>query len=789
MMSANLEEVIQRVKAGCASEADREAIENDIQTGRIVIANAPESVAIGGDVGDSQIVPGNQNVLGNGNIVIYEADAEIILSLLRSQPRGIPENLPWRDISKKFVGRENTLETLHQQLQRTEQGNMFAIVGMGGTGKTELALQYSYQYKQSYPGGICWLQARNGNIGTDIIGFGRSRLDLKPPEECTLAEQVSHCWAHWREGNVLIVLDDIHEFESIRPFLPPSSDPRFKTLITSRKQLRPQNQRLELAELDEPNALKMLESLLGDDRIQQEEADAKGICAWLGYLPLGIELVGRYLRYKPNLELRSMQQRLESQKLAARALRRDKGSQDEITEILGIETAFQLSWQELSNAAKEVWCSLGLLALAPISWSLIEQSFPEDDPEDLEEMRDHELLKLSLLKRVDSEQKQQGMYQLHPLLREFVQAKLETLDIADKIKRGICRSFVAVSQELPERPDYQQISNYSTYVPHAIELTRTLASYLDDADLVIPFIGLGRYYQGQGLYEQARSWYEECLSVAQSKLPSDQPDIALCYRNLGLVCHFQGNRQEAQQKLEQSLALRKQLNQENSLETADVLVILAAFHRDQGEFETAEQYARQALELREALLDSNHLDIAESLMTLATIHLRQQEYADAELLCLRALEIRKRSSNPNNPDIGESLNNLALLYRNQGRFEEAKNLFLEALEFNERILGKEHPNVAASCNNLASVYQEQTKYEDAEGLYLKAIEVFQKTLGYKHPNVGRCLDNLGMLYCLQDKHSEAEARFAEAIDILKDSLGVDADWTKRCQENLNSLRK
>ena len=51
---------------------------------------------------------------------------------------------------------------------------------MGGVGKTELAIQYSLLNLQlnTYPGGICWLRSREADIGSQIVNFARTDLDL-----------------------------------------------------------------------------------------------------------------------------------------------------------------------------------------------------------------------------------------------------------------------------------------------------------------------------------------------------------------------------------------------------------------------------------------------------------------------------------------------------------------------------------------------------------------------------------------------------------------------------------
>ena len=149
---------------------------------------------------------------------------------------GIPQNLPWTG-AKHFVGREEAMDTLHQQLQGTERVTITSITGMGGIGKTELALQYAHYrlQQQTYPGGVCWLQARGVDVGIEIIKFAKSQLNLNPPEDYDLETQISYCWRNWQQGEVLVIFDDVVDYKEIADFLPPRK-PRFKVLITTRHQ-------------------------------------------------------------------------------------------------------------------------------------------------------------------------------------------------------------------------------------------------------------------------------------------------------------------------------------------------------------------------------------------------------------------------------------------------------------------------------------------------------------------------------------------------------------------------
>ncbi|MBC1280761.1 tetratricopeptide repeat protein, partial [Nostoc sp. UCD121] len=681
----------------------------------------------------------------------------------------------------EFVGREEELQKLHQLLQDNKQVAIAAIAGMGGVGKTELALQYSIQHRETYNGGLCWLLAKTGDVGIQVVQFARTQLDLKPPEDFDLLAQVQYCWRRWREGDVLLVLDDVSDYEQVKPYLQ-SLPSRFKVLMTTRQKLGRIAQ-LSLDVLQPEAALELFKSLLKETpgRIEKELALANQLCEWLGYLPLGMELVGRYLARKQDLSLAEMLRRLENKRLDERSLSKSKSEAD-MTAQRGVLAAFELSWQELEDDDKQLGCLLSLFAVAPIPWKLVEQCLPKEDVEDLEEIRDESLLNLHLLQR-----KGEGIYQLHPLLREFFQYKCTGLEQAEELKHSICRVIVAVAQDIPGSSTLEQITAVSPTIPHIAEVANHLIQYVSDDDLFWPFIGNARFYNGQGLYNQALPWYEQCLEVTKKRLGEEHPSVAASLNNLAGLYRSQGRYSEAEPLYIQALALTCKLLGKEHPDVAASLNNLAGLYRSQGRYSEAEPLYIQALALWRKLLGKEHPDVASSLNNLAGLYRSQGRYSEAEPLYIQALALWRKLLGKEHPDVASSLNNLAGLYRSQGRYSEAEPLYIQALALWRKLLGKEHPDVASSLNNLAGLYRSQGRYSEAEPLYIQALALRRKLLGEEHPDVATSLNNLAGLYDSQGRYSEAEPLYIQALALRRKLLGEEHPDVAQSLNNLATL--
>ncbi|WP_335039099.1 NB-ARC domain-containing protein,Caspase domain-containing protein [Nostoc sp.] len=202
-------------------------------------------------------------------------------------PSEIPHDIP-QSQARKFVGRDEQIEQLHQLLQANDVVAITDVTGQGGVGKTELAIQYSWQYLEDYSGGCCWLNPQGINLGTQLVEFGVVNLpNFNLPDGLSLAGQVAYCWKKWQAGKVLLIFDDVKDWMQIKPYLPPKGS-RFKVLITTRLNTGLAYPSLPLGGLSEDGALELLAKLLGDEYVQQNTETAKEICKLIGYSPIAL---------------------------------------------------------------------------------------------------------------------------------------------------------------------------------------------------------------------------------------------------------------------------------------------------------------------------------------------------------------------------------------------------------------------------------------------------------------------------------------------------------------------
>ncbi|MBW4528503.1 MAG: tetratricopeptide repeat protein [Phormidium tanganyikae FI6-MK23] len=687
---------------------------------------------------------------------------------------GVPHNLPYSG-AIALIGREDDLQRLHEQLEQRATVAISSISGMGGIGKTELAWHYANQQlaSEQSPAAVCWLKARE-ELGTQIIGFAQGKLGLTLQPDIEFAAKVEFCWEHLRQSEALVIFDDVQQFDDVRSLLAPVPS-RFKVLLTTRQKFRGPVQDFEIQVLTEDQSLELLRAIASPARIDGDLETAKQICEWLGYLPLGLELVGRFLARKSDLTVAMLWERLQAKRLDAIAL---KQAAPEMTAQLGVAAAFELSWQELDLQAQRVAAFLSLFALAEFQWEWVQAALPEEDEEELEEVRDRQLVDFSLLTRTG-----QGMYELHQLLREFFAVKRSQMLEDEVMKRSFCAAMVAIADQIPQTVTLEIIERFTAAIPHLKEAATTLSSWLSDADSIAPSTQLAWFYQGQAAYAEALIWKKHCLRSVENRLGSNHLHVAAALNSLAELYREQGQYTEAEPLYRESLQIREEQLGQNHFDVASSLNNLGLLYVAQERYREAEPLYKKALAIWTQQLGSNHSCVATALNNLAGLYRSEERYREAEPLYKKALAIWTQQLGSNHSCVATALNNLAGLYQLQGCYREAESLYMEALAIREQQLGSDHPYLATSLNDLAILYDLQEDYRKAEPLYRQSLAIWEKSLGSDHPAVSDSLNNLAALYHSQRCYSDAEPLYLRAISISYQHLGETHSKTQTFLEN------
>ncbi|HLO89150.1 MAG TPA: tetratricopeptide repeat protein [Nostocaceae cyanobacterium] len=690
-----------------------------------------------------------------------------------------------------FVGRERELNLLHEKLQTPGAVAISAVAGMGGVGKTELAIKYIKLHQDKYPGGVCWFNAREQNLAVEVVRFAQLYMNLQVPqqnfrgEQLSLTEQVAWCWQHWQpaQGLVLVILDDVTDLEFCRDLLPQTN--RFRVVMTTRLHLHPDVEEIPLDVLPEDKALELLTLLVGE-KVQREAETAKELCAWLGYLPLGLELVGRYLAKKPRWTLAKMLERLKVQSVEDEALKPEL-FKTLSTAQRGVKAAFELSWLELAPMTQRVGELLSLFALSVFAWEWVEAasnllSWAAIDVETANE----QLYERHLINIGD----EIGEYwQIHPLIREFLGLKLREREQAQEVKTAFAAVFVEIAKTIPKSITQEVVKSVEKAIPHLARVADNIIDAVSDENLVWLFWGLGIFYEGKGFYTLAEPWRKQCVSVVKNRLGKEHPDVATSYNNLAMLYYSQGKYTEAEPLYLQALKLLQSLLGQKHRHVATSYNNLALLYQSQGKYKEAEPLLIKALEIRKHLLGLEHPDVATSYNNLAALYISQGKYKEAEPLLVKAFNLWKNLLGQEHPNVATSYNNLALLYKFQGKYKEAEPLLVKALNLWENLLGQEHPNVATGYNNLALLYNYQGKYEQAEPLLIQALNLWENLLGQEHPDVATSYNSLALLYFSQGKYTEAEELYIKALQMRERLLGQEHPDVATNYYNLARLYK
>ena len=683
-----------------------------------------------------------------------------------------------------FTGREEILMYLYTVFTGSKVAALTqaqAINGLGGIGKTQIAVEFAYRFKNLY-NAVLWVNASSRD--TFMADFVALAALLRLPEQHEQDQEiVVAAVKRWLMINKswLLILDNVEDVKLVMEFLPVQWEGNI--LLTTRLQaLGTIAKSIEVEKMGTDEGVKLLlrrtrilDSDVSPDSLSQQAqkppCEAVEIVSTLDGLPLALDQAGAYIE-----ETRcGFQGYLNLYNTRRKELLQRRGTlpTDHPASVAGTWSLSFQQVEQINPAAADLLCLLAFLYPDAIPEELITEGAVElgpvlgpfaMDPLKIDATLET-LLRYSLIRRNPDAH----LLSIHRL----VQAVLK--DSMDKSLQSIWaeRAIRAINRAFPD-VDFPTWEQCRRYLPHA----QISASYLQEYGFLFPEAArllnqAANYLIVQAQYTQAELLLQKAQAIREQILDPAHPDTALALNDLGILYLNQGRYQQAQPLLYQALAIRQQALGSEHPATATSLDNRALLYYYEGKYAAAGQDFEQALYIRRRILQPYHSDIASSLDHLAELFTIQGKYAEAEKLYLQALEIQENLLGPDHPDVARTLNNLAKLYRAQGEYAEAEKLYLQALEIQEKLLGPDHPDVARTLNNLARLYRAQGEYSKAEPKYQRALAIRESVFGPNHPLVAESLYSLAKLYYSQGKYLQAEQVCQQSLQIQEKRLGGD----------------
>jgi tetratricopeptide (TPR) repeat protein len=646
-------------------------------------------------------------------------------------PGRIPEvsNLPARNVA--FAGRDLLLDQLRQRLR--QQGSAVltaqALYGLGGVGKTQLALEYAHRYQADYDL-IWWIMAEApGAISAGLAELG-VRLGLVQDTR-QVADQEQLATAVLKElrrrERWLLVFDNVPDRQQLGPYLPQGNG---QMLVTSRHPVwggiaLP----VKVDTFSRAESIAFLTYRISD----HDEATAGALAEDLGDLPLALEQAAAYMEQTgmPMLEYRALFHR-QREKLLKRG---------EPTAYQGtVDTTWQLAIERIANMPSGGPAGVTLLRLcaflAPeaIPLDLLAQH-PDLLPEELASVARDELAlqdavaavyQYSLLDR------DQGGLRMHRLVQTVVRAKL-----AEQARLTVLTSIIEVLNVVfveDKLRDHKEWPHLAQLIPHVLaaadhaEALRIMPA--STADLLRR---TGSYYRRRGEMLLARGLLERALTLAEASSAPDHPVVSSILHDLGATLRYIGDLGGARAANERALAIVEAARGPEDPSVASIVNNLALVLKEQGDLDGARGAFDRAVTIYEASLGSDHPYLGVALNQLGSVLREQKDLAGARAAHERALAIAEANLSPDHPDVGSALNNLALVLYVQGDLASARATTERALTITEEVLGPNHPEVAVALFNLGRILHDQGNIAGARAAYERALAIIGIAYGSGHP--------------------------------------------------------
>jgi len=679
-----------------------------------------------------------------------------------------------------FTGRQELLQALHQKLRREQSMALtqsWAISGLGGIGKTQIALEYAYRHRPEY-NAIFWISATTQQtLHADLVAIAQY-LDL-PEKSKQDYTQVILAVKKWlaTHRDWLLILDNVDDLAFVRDILP-AEHAGYLLLTTRAQAIGSVAQRIDVETMGLAEGTLFLlrrAKLLAlgaflDQAPQHQLAEAEAIVIEMDFLPLALDQAGAYIE-EVGCDLSTY---LDIYRSHRRELLQRRGhlASDHPESVV---TTWSLNFQHVEQfnvAAAEILRLCAFLEPDTIPEELFSEGGLDLGPLLSPAAKDplalnaafEELRKFSLVQRVAENR----LLRIHRL----VQAVLKDAMGVEEQRRWAERAVRVVSTAFPitiEPATWPRCRRFLAQVQVSSILIQEYDFAFAEAAVLLS--RAARYLHQAGLYEQASQLYHQALRIQEQVYGLEHPEVARSLKNLADLYRLMSTAEQAESLYQRALRIWEQEPGPEQPEMAQTLYGLATLYRLTEKYEQAESLYQRALRIWEQEPGPEQPEMAQTLRGLGLIRERQGKYEQAESLYRQALSIWEQRPGPEQPETASLLNSMVRLYASQGKYAQAEAVCQRALHIWEQTLGPEHPNLALPLNNLADLYSDQGKYGQAEPLYRQALHLWEQKHGPEHPDIAHPLGGLAKLYSKQGKNQQAEALYRRILSVQERTLG------------------
>jgi tetratricopeptide (TPR) repeat protein len=701
-------------------------------------------------------------------------------------PGGLPPifGVPHRR-NPNFTGREELLAALHEALASGAPAALtqetYAVHGLGGVGKTQLAVEYAYRYASEYDL-VWWVRSEEPAERVSDYAALAQALGLKEAGEADQRAAVAAVRG-WLEhhGGWLLAFDNVPAPDDVAELLPRGGDGH--VIITSRNPnwtgvARP----LEVRTFPRPESVRFLLDRTGSE----DEAAADALAEALGDLPLALEQAGAYVEETGTTlaDYLDLVRKREAEMLARGGASRDYPLTVATTWTISMEAA-----KKACAAAEDLLCLCAYLAPDDIPLDLLSEN-AEKLPDGLrkavkDRVRFDEAvaaLRRYSLCRVECEAR---ALSVHRLVQAVARGRL------DEAGEGTWAAAAVriVSAAFPfDSGDVRTWETCGRLLPHAL----ASASHAEGLAVAPDETGralnqAGGYLSGRARLAEAKACYERAIAIGEKTLGKVHPTVAIRVNNLGLVLQALGDLAEAKACYERAIAIDEKAYGKDHPDVATDVNNLGGVLRALGDPEGAKACFERAIAIDEKAYGKDHLTVAIRTNNLGNVLQDLGDLAGAKACFERAIAIDEKAYGKDHPEVATDVNNLGGVFRALGVPEEAKACFERALAIDEKAYGKDHPTVATIINNLGNVLQDLGDLAGAKACYERAIAIDEKAYGKDHPEVATDVNNLGSVLRALGDLAGARRCVDRAYRISLAFRGEDHLTTQLYRKNLESV--